>query len=291
MLGVGIDGCPWRENSLTDYDDACDVCEMICDVAADDHAAIRDILAYDKRKDGNRGLCLTQPYRCGLIDLEVGDRLEPSATMLDVGLFLSGAVHFPVRCVFWRKAMETLTRHRNPLFDQRLGMECQRILVVDSLHALYLGVMLVFCRHGIWLLVTSGMFGRGGNQEENVQIAVLVFKGHLKRFYKWWHNQNPDRPLTRITDVTPKMIGDKNDMKCKTKGAETWGLLLFMQWIFRLYGAALPQLDDFMEPAAYLEAADAVVELCRIMDTSGCNIPHERLDRMLFVWKRFSYSH
>jgi hypothetical protein len=184
--------------------------------------------------------------------------------------------------------METMTRHRNPLFNRRVGMEVQRILTVDALHALYLGVMLVFCRHGVWLLIESGLFGRAGTEEENIQIAVMVFKSHLKRFYKAWHERHPSKVLTRVNDVTAKMVGTPNDMKLKTKGAETWGVLLFLEFMFRVYGAAIqPRGEDYMLAADYLEASQQLIAMCNIMDANVCNIPQHDLDRLLHFWKRF----
>ena len=43
-----------------------------------------------------------------------------------------------------RADVQTWTSHRNPLFDSRLGLVPQR-MIVDALHCLFLGVVQRFC--------------------------------------------------------------------------------------------------------------------------------------------------
>ena len=43
----------------------------------------------------------------------------------------------------------------------------------------------------------------------------------------------PSEKLTRVSDMTRKMVGEPNDPKPKTKGAETYGIVLFVCMFLR----------------------------------------------------------
>jgi hypothetical protein len=213
VVGLGFDHQPWRPNGIRDYYDACCECEHNKMITQEHHAALVPLLAFDKRQHGNHGLCLIADYLP--LELVKGDRLEPSSTLFDVGVFLRGFAVFPVFVTFWRCSSETLTRHRNPFFNRDVGMEPQRIITQDSLHALYIGVMLSFCRFGVWVLISSGIWGATGTGEENLQVSCLVFKSQLRRWYVARHGQCPLEHLTRVADITPK--DDWGEVRPKTQ--------------------------------------------------------------------------
>jgi len=51
---------PYRLNEAGDYDVACSRCERLVVLDAATHAAVLNVLQYDKRKQGNRGRALTK---------------------------------------------------------------------------------------------------------------------------------------------------------------------------------------------------------------------------------------
>ena len=98
----------------------------------------------------------------------------------------------------------------------------------------------------------------------------------------------PDRNLTRVHDITPAMVGTKADNKLKTKGAETWGVLLFLQSIFENYGDEIITGDTLdISPQEYLAAARSLIAMCAIMDEGKCNLSEAGSEQLLFQWKRF----
>jgi hypothetical protein len=99
--------------------------------------------------------------------------------------------------------------------------------VVDVLHAFFLGILLVWCRVKIWRLISSGAYGHTGTDDSFVAV-VMVIRSQLMRFYSTHEAQHKDEKLTRVADLVPSMIGEANDQKLKTKGAETWGVCLFL---------------------------------------------------------------
>ena len=70
-----------------------------------------------------------------------GDRLEPCAAVPYIEDFGDVAQFPPVGVVFWRVVLESMTRHRNPIFDKSIGLTPTMFLTVDTLHAVYLGFM------------------------------------------------------------------------------------------------------------------------------------------------------
>ena len=122
-------------------------------------------------------------------------------------------------CVFWRTADESLTRHRNPIFS--LGSP-NRLLAIDSLHVLYLGVMLVFCRHVLWAFLEEGLFGRFGSIEQQIAVGLMAVRSSLAYFYFHYDRAHRSSPLTRINKFGSKHVGSNEDRQLKTKGAQTW---------------------------------------------------------------------
>ena len=101
-------------------------------------------------------------------------------------------------------------------------------LALDTLHTLNLGVMNVFCRVAIWALLASGVYGFTSRAEDAIVSNMLVMRRNLFDFYKRHHVQFPNAVLTQVSDWLPSMIGSFTEQKCKTKGAETWGICLFV---------------------------------------------------------------
>jgi hypothetical protein len=172
------------------------------------------------------------------LGLLAGDRLEPSTFLPDVAAF-DGLDTFPFPVLFWRRSAETNTRHRNPLFMPDIGVSVVRSLTVDSLHCIYLGVMHSFCRYVVWHLMLSGSWGGVGTADEVVTVAVEVFRISLVEWYKARARSFLAENLTRVQDVTPTMVGTVTNKRLKTKGAETWGILLFL---IEALGQHLPRL-------------------------------------------------
>ena len=229
-------GLRWRENQDPDYFDACNRCEVKIQLNRRQHSQLVEHLKYDKRKHGSRG----RTVMCDIPDLGIktGDRLEVGADVVDVGKF-DVIDSFPISCIFWRPANETLTRHRNPLFDFHAGISPLRSLALDTLHIVYLGIMNVYCRVAVWYLLQSPAFAGPGATDEALQTAVMAFAFELQEFYKTYAKAHPEEVLTRCTDFTMKMVGTRDGPKLKTKGGETFGILIFVLELLDRYKAKL----------------------------------------------------
>ena len=104
---------PFPEKTAATYDEACAACERwvyIPDVRA--KAALLGVLEYSK---DFRGRAITRALPA--LGLEMGDRLEPSEALRDVGNVEEVAT--PQWLLFWRVPAQSAASHRNPLSRAR----------------------------------------------------------------------------------------------------------------------------------------------------------------------------
>jgi hypothetical protein len=276
VQGLSFENLVWAINNDQDYFDACDRCEhavrLLCDA---DQKSVVSCLRYDKRPDGARGRALVRDLVINGCHLRANDRLEPSPRLLDIGA-LDHLDNFPLDIVFWRPSNETLTRHRNPLFSALLGVTPRRSLVVDVLHAINLGVLLIWCRKALWHMILSGAYGSSGTGHENIIAAVLVLRNNLMKFYSAYDRANPGSTLTRVADLTPSMLGEHSDQKLKTKGAETWGVALFALSELKARSGILG-----LDGERLAHAGDALVGMINIWRGHGWKIPRPKRQELL----------
>jgi hypothetical protein len=88
-----------------------------------------------------------------------------AGTVSDVGDFEAIDI-FPSPLCCWRFSNECIARHRNPNFSRELGITPSKSLTVDVLHCISLGVLLVWCRHVVWMLIVSHVWTAAGTLEE-----------------------------------------------------------------------------------------------------------------------------
>ena len=255
MDGMSLEAIQWDINDDDMYFNACDRCEQIVQINnAAERNEVDGYLRYDKRTNGHKGRCLTRDLSINGVELKADDRLEPCDQLPDIGALID-VDEFPLTITFWRTSREDMTRHRNPLFDRQLGITPKRSLVVDALHAFHLGIMNVWCRIAAWKLLDANVYGDLGNATETLKAGVLVMRSRLMNFY----NRSPEK-LTRVADFTPSMVGSRNDQKMKTKGAETWGVTLFL--IDELHSHPMPNGNQLYHAGVCLKKIVEIWKQC-----------------------------
>ena len=242
-------------NSSSDYLQSCQRCEHEIVIDAGMRDDLLPVLYYDHRDRGGRGRCLMQAIPS--LGLNSGDRLTEERGLSDVAN-LDRLLLFPRPIVFWRSADEDFTRHRNPVFAIHLGTTPDRCLTVDILHCLNLGVMHNFCFHVMWLLLMSGAWGRSSTLVETANVAMLACSHELKKFYKKQRQSGSREKLTEIKRFGKRQLGKHDDRHLRSKGAETFGLLLFLVEQLRAHLVFLGE-----EAPRLLAAAEALVLLVR----------------------------
>merc|ERR1740129_1108605 len=260
--GVGRRSFPFRVLQIGDYEAACQHCEITVLVAQNMFDVLVQHVAYDKSNGGALGLALTRDiavnHECMLLR---GDRIEPDDNLCDVSKFFSIEA-FPVAIIFWRRSRETFTRRRNLYFNAQMGTDPAQCLTIDMLHALYLGQLQAWGQSALWQLLPY--WSNAPTQAERQKIAVARLNLELQSWYKQRHRSHPTENLTKVHRVTARMTGEAGDPKFKFKGAETWGLTLFLVDMLDRYGDALGP-----DASRLLAAGQAVRDMCLIFDTSG----------------------
>ena len=281
--GAGKHSFPHRENIEGDYFAACDRCEIVIWMSEEDRQLVlhEGVLRYDRRPSGSHGRTLQHDVPS--LNLMRDDRLEPSPELADVGKFETIDLSSPVRIVWWRPSRESLARHRNPLFSMALGVTVWRSLTPDTLHVLYLGVFHSVCKLIVWELILKHAWGgQFGTQEDLVEVALNVFHNSLTVWYKRRARMFPNEQITRISDVTRKMVGDPANQRLKTKGAETWGLLLYLVDEIPLHMDKLGDTGPLL-----LEAATCLKEMALVFDRSGIRLSEDDQDQCWNYYLRF----
>ena len=229
----------WTLKGLADYEAACAACELHAVVALqDDLERIVANLRYDKREHGNHGRCLTAPIH--KFGLRIGDRLEPTPTLQDVGALCASTV-LPIALVFWRTANERGVKHRVPLMKASLGVS-MGTFAIDQLHVLNLGVFKDYVTFVFWALLTNNVFGLGlmHTPAERISLGVL----HLRHVLFAWYTQsalsNPDETIHKMKNLTEKMLGSRAKPKLRVKAAESKSLLFFAADMAEQFKGSIP---------------------------------------------------
>lgn len=276
--GITPVGLFWRTNRDGDYFASCRRCEAHVVIDKRMHRDIVSLLEHDRRQGGNRGRCMRADYSpAGLVQ---GDRLEPSRFLPDPGNF-EGITQFPMPVVFWRRSLETMSRHRNPIFQADLGVTPMRSLTIDALHAVFLGVMLAFAKHALWFMLEQGVWAKRATTDETVEVSALVITSQLRGFYRKRHEQNPAEMLTRVSSFGQKTIGAWHDRKLRTKGAETWGVLLFLVEALRANKARLGQ-----DGQRLFVAGQSLKELIELWQMCGATMTVAQVQNSFDMWLR-----
>ena len=111
---VSMASLPWQPKTLATYEEACRRAEQrIIIRSRAELQMLLGCLKYDFRTKGFRGRHVCRD----IFTLRHGDRLEPSATLIDIGALDEMVVPIGgLQLVFWRTSEQGMCTHRNPLF-------------------------------------------------------------------------------------------------------------------------------------------------------------------------------
>ena len=237
IAGINNVDLPWKLKTFADYKRACDDCEIWVAIrSADMFRRVRASLSYDRKPSGSRGRALQVDIP--VLGLRKGDRLQPGGDIWDVGQIDIMDPQSACRLLFWRRSAETHVRQRNPLFSEETGIVPERVLVVDWLHTLSLGVYKYFISVLWHTLIEHDAFKVGPCTAGE---RSLLSTGRLRNELFAWYDQElaAGRVHSRVQNLTPEMIGTSVRHKLGTWGAETNGLLLFSRSLLQVHRKAL----------------------------------------------------
>lgn len=226
MSDVSPMGHGWGELDVATYDAAARACEVEVLLGRESYTEVRKHLDIDRRPIGARGRALTQSIPA--LNLERGDRLEPSACLPNTARFdeMRPGEGERVRISFWRRSRETRVRHRCPLFGEPLGLSPHRCLGVDWQHAKSLGTFSYYVNGFVHALIESSDFGGPATTALERQHNVLM---ELQRRMGVWlaAEMRQGRKRSLPNNFTSGMLGKKGST-VSLAAAETNDVLVFL---------------------------------------------------------------
>ena len=106
--------------------------------------------------------------------------------------------------------------------DPVIGMGPERLLV-DLLHALFLGVVKDLSMSIVWELILTNAYDLPiiASAPEKQASAIERMFVELIAFYKRWHAAFPSEPLTEVQQFSAGLIGSPLKRCLRTKASET----------------------------------------------------------------------
>jgi hypothetical protein len=242
----------WEDVTTEMYSEECDRSEIIIVAGADLVRKILPALKYDKRKSTGSSHGRALQWDISGTSLKKHDRLEPSRTLPDVAA-LEEVKTFPIELTFWRTGVQHRTKHRNPLFDDAIGIGMPQVLV-DQLHALNLGVMKLFAQELLWELMWRCVWvdKNGRVQDDWIACNLIIVRGLLSEWQDSYARAHPGHKQTVIQQITPGMVGTPGNRCLALKAAETKYFFLFLCDLLPAHVHSLPQGGKWLAAATTL---------------------------------------
>jgi len=280
IAGISPGCLPWGLRDFDNYLRACQRCErwLLVDTM-DMFRKIRASLQYDKSKDGGRGRVLGKSFP--EYNLLKDDRLEPTEVMPDVAAFDTMTPGPNTWVCFWRRALESSVRRRNPLFSDAIGLTHDVVFVEDWLHMCSLGIYKYWITPFLHTFFDANIFDvQRGPVEAYITLCVHRLREML---FAWYASEaEAGRIHARMQDFPVGIVGLARDSVLGTWGAETNGLLLFCGELLSRYG---DRLSADLRPAMK-SGMSSIIEIHNIITTfkTGC-LPPDKMQAFTDNWK------
>jgi hypothetical protein len=247
---------PWETMDMNAYEKACSDQETVVHIDNDrQRNRLLGCLEYETGRN-TQGRLLKR-RSADFQGIELMSRLEPSAELDNIGELESVAIPAQgLDVVFWSGAHRI--KHRCPFFLAEIGIT-PMLLLVDLLHAFYLGILKSFAAELCWELILSGGWRRrveAIDLESFMDTSVQLLHCDLQTWYTQRHIDNPSENYTRIQAISVKMIGKNNARSLALKAAETKQFFFFLVDRLGAFGGTLKRHD------IWAQAADT---LCRFI--------------------------
>eukprot|EP00969_Alexandrium_andersonii_P247372 10931478-Alexandrium_andersonii.AAC.1 len=149
------------------------------------------------------------------------------------------------------------------------------------LHTFFLGPVLVWCRSAMWALLSSGVWGGGvGDSTEQLAVSLAALKNELARFYD--QQQRAGVVLTRVNDLTPKMVGSFSAPKMKLKAMEAYGMCAFLVSVLPRYQRFVASMFGVLH-----ESGTILLNFYATLKASPARVSVATQQQLLDAWKRY----
>ena len=177
----------WPAKGDDEFENGFSQCEQTIIIGWADHRRLLAALWQDRRAGTNasRGRALRIDFP--ELGLQKHDRLEPSRFLRNVALF-DNLREFPAVVSFWRRSLETSSRHRSPLVNPAIGCSITRMVQVDGMHTLSLGVYQVFIGEAMHRLFSRDFWNVGATTNSLLTSEIRPL-GFLCSGGESWQNR------------------------------------------------------------------------------------------------------
>ena len=251
---------PYMPKKYADFDAACKAAEHIVTLTAESHRKIRAVLAYDRtnKVTSLRGRHLVADVTAPGVALLAGDRLEPSMSLQDIGDQFDNLRTFPFTVCFWRRSAESMVYHRNPMWSEAIGLTHDKVMGVDWLHTLCLGVFHSFLLHVMHLLFDKDAWDtRESTAEARIAMSVDRISHELIAFYHARKAQGVN--VTEIVGMDKNSFGKASSPSCSFKAAESNHFMPYLSQLIDRFAHLLP------DPAGHGQACRCLLRCVELI--------------------------
>ena len=144
--------------------------------------------------------------------------------------------------------------------------------------------MLSWSVFALWSLLDANIWGANAASEfEGKVISLAVIKIALNTCYVEYDEAHPGHPCTRLTDLTPKMVGLGGSVKrLKTKAMETFYIVTFLVQLLPAHLGALGPSG-----ISILESGRCLLNFVAMLKRAPVVISYSVAGELLDVWKRY----
>ena len=148
------------------------------------------------------------------------------------------------------------------------------------MHTLHLGIMLVFARKVLWLLVLAGVWARGQTLDDQVAMSIMALRHFLPKWRTKYLKDHPRESLTKVR-LSKKVMGEVAEKALRTKAGETWTILLFLESVLGLHHAKLGN-----DGRRLLKACSALTAFVKLLNAAPAVLSPETILSAWDRWKR-----
>eukprot|EP00971_Amphidinium_carterae_P333000 6467463-Amphidinium_carterae.1 len=211
--------------------------------------------------DHKKGLVLA--YALPGYGLQVGDRVEPHASMLDIH-----AKSCPPKLVFWRDNKNVCAKHHNVMLSHALGTSMELSCSLDVMHTWCLGVYQLFLHRALWSLLESTAFSG-----DNLKLRGQELAKDLRVWYTAMAKAQPTVKLSRCENfsVEHTLGGSRDKNVVRLKAHQGLTLMRYMVQTLQKHEAVVA------EGAQLLELATCYLAMYDLLKRSPMVVPEGTL--------------
>ena len=258
---------PWRLKKWIDYEKACSQCEIeVQGLSYAQWSAMLGLL-YNDKDSGGRAIGAAWPA----LKLEKGDRIEPTDAVPDWAMITEK--HIP-DLLFWRPSLETVCKHRVPMFSELWTFTPEQCCALDVMHTWCLGIHAQFVGHAFWQFVLHNtdnlqVVSRKASEKQAGNLALM--RASLEQWYQAAQDTGSPANVSRVGELTLLSLGPRASPFMKTKAHQTLTLLRWLHQETRGWEDSIPL------GAEYALACSSLLKMWSLLDESPMVVPPQTL--------------